>query len=156
MFAWFRFQAKKERVAKMEPPSYAFNHLLRQLRDLHVDLNYFFFLIWIIFFRNLETLKINVVNVSCNSKIPFPSQPSLSSTHRSLVCWYCTICMCIFIWSLSAMLYDYCLGMKLDLRIPWGPTSGMWMWPTWTVLLSKSVLSSLFKRVIACHTLETS
>ena len=33
MFAWFRFQAKKERVAKMEPASYVFNHLLRQLRD---------------------------------------------------------------------------------------------------------------------------
>ena len=43
MFAWFRFQAKKERVAKMEPPSYAFNHLLRQLRDLHVALIFFFF-----------------------------------------------------------------------------------------------------------------
>ena len=42
MFAWFRFQAKKERVAKMEPPSYALNHLLRQLRDLHVALKFFF------------------------------------------------------------------------------------------------------------------
>ena len=43
MFAWFRFQAKKERVAKMEPASYAFNHLLRQLRDLHVALKFVFF-----------------------------------------------------------------------------------------------------------------
>ena len=42
MFAWFRFQAKKERVAKMEPASYAFNHLLRQLRD-YVALKFFFF-----------------------------------------------------------------------------------------------------------------
>ena len=57
MFAWFRFQAKKERVAKMEPPSYAFNHLLRQLRDLHVDLNFFFFLNLNNIFSKLGNIK---------------------------------------------------------------------------------------------------